>query len=338
MAQRDLVVIGASAGGVGALQGLVRALPGDFPAAILIVMHLSPHSAGLLPEILSQSGSLPASNGRRGDPIENGHIYVAPPNRHLLAGANHRIQIGYGPKENRFRLAVDPLFRSAALNYDARTIGIILSDGLDDGTAGLCAIKQAGGLAIVQDPAEAEDSSMPRSALNHVATDYCLTAHEIGAMLPHLVVEAPAGEKQLMSDETRLEVDLAADERNHADIRKLGEPSTYTCPSCHGSLTRVRDATPTRFRCHTGHAFTAVSLEDELQDKVESAAWGAVRTLQEHAMLLREMTARPGICNQEASNYSARAEQALKRAQVLREAVAIEGESEETASTSAQRF
>ena len=330
-AQRDLVVIGASAGGVAALQKLVGALPNEFPAAILIVMHLSPHSAGLLPEILNQAGALPASNARHGEPIENGRIYVAPPNKHLLAGADRKIRIGHGPKENRFRPAVDPLFRSAALNYDSRTIGIVLSGGLDDGTAGLCAIKQAGGLAIVQDPADAEASSMPRNALNHVAIDYCLTANEIGSMLPQLVREPPAGEKRIMSDETRMEVELAADERNRADIKKLGDPTTFTCPSCHGALLRVRDAIPTRFRCHTGHAFTALSLEDELQDKVENAAWSAVRTLQEHAMLLREMSARPGITNEEASNYGERAELALKRAQLLRETIALVEESEETA-------
>ena len=244
MPQRDLVVIGASAGDIAALQKLVRALPGDFPAAILVVVHMSPHSPGLLPEILSGFGPLLASNARHGEPIENGHINVAPPNRHLLAGANRRIQIGHGPKENRFRPAVDPLFRSAAVNYGAQSIGIVLSGGLDDGTAGLCVIKQAGGLTIVQDPAEAEAPSMPRNALNHIAIDYCLAAHEIGAMLPQFVWEAPTGETLAM---------------------------------------------------------------------------------------FREMAKRPDISNQEASDYSLRAELALKRAQLLRESIAMEPESEQTA-------
>jgi two-component system, chemotaxis family, protein-glutamate methylesterase/glutaminase len=329
--QRDLVVIGASAGGIAALQKLVRALPPDFPAAILLVVHMSPHSPGLLPEIVNGFGPLPASNARHGEPIENGHIYVAPPDRHLLAGVNRTLQIGHGPKENRFRPAVDPLFRSAALNYGAQTIGIVLSGGLDDGTAGLCTIKQAGGLAIVQDPAEAQSPSMPRNALNHVAIDHCLSADGIGAMLPQLVREAPAGDICALSDETRMEVTLAADERNQADIQKLGEPSSYTCPSCHGSLFRAYNATPVRFRCHTGHAFTALTLESELQDKMENAAWNAVRTFQEQAMLFGEMATRPGISNQEASNYSLRAELALKRAQLLRESIALEPESEQTA-------
>jgi two-component system chemotaxis response regulator CheB len=292
---------------------------------------MSPHSPGLLPDILSGFGPLPARKARHGEPIEKGHIYVAPPDRHLLAGAHRTIQIGHGPKENRFRPAVDPLFRSAAVNYGAQTVGLVLSGGLDDGTAGLCAIKQAGGLAIVQDPAEAQSPSMPRSALNHVAVDHCLPADEIGAMLPQLVREAPAGRPRAMSDETRMEVALAADERNQADIQKLGEPSSYTCPSCHGSLFRVSNATPVRFRCHTGHAFTALTLENELQDKIENAAWNAVRTFQEQAMLFGEMATRPGISNQEASNYSLRAELALKRAQLLRESIALEPESEQTA-------
>ena len=329
MPQRDLVVIGASAGGIPALQRILPALPSDLPAAILIVLHLSPHSAGLLPHILGKFGSLPASNAEHGEPIRNSHIYVAPPDRHLLAAPGRKIQIGHGPKENRFRPAIDPLFRSAALNYDAQTIGIVLSGGLDDGTAGLCAIKQAGGLAIVQDPAEAEARSMPRSALTHVAIDHCLPAHEIGAMLPQLVREAPAGTRRIMSDETRLEVELAADERNRAEIGKLGEPSTYTCPTCHGSLLRVRNATPIRFRCHTGHAFTARSLEDELHDTLENTAWSAIRALQEHAMLLRELSARPGLSIQDAANFSERADLALKRAQTLRETIATEADGDE---------
>src|SRR5438105_3287466 len=215
MPQRNMVVIGASAGGITALQSLVRQLPREFPAALLIVVHISRHSIGLLPEILNRAGPLPASNARQGETIENGHIYVAPPDKHLLIGAKTRIQIGHGPKENRFRPAVDPLFRSAALIYGPEAIGIVLSGGLDDGTAGLCAIKQAGGLAVVQNPDEAEVSSMPRSALNHVAVDYCLTAHEIGVLLPQLVREA-SGEERAMSDEIRMEVELAADERNSA--------------------------------------------------------------------------------------------------------------------------
>jgi two-component system chemotaxis response regulator CheB len=202
-------------------------------------------------------------------------------------------------------------------------IGVILSGGLDDGTAGLCAIKQAGGTAIVQDPGDAETPSMPRSALRHVNVDYCLPSHKIGEMLPRLVRETPVKGAAAMPEETRLEVQLAADERHAQDVFKLGDPSQYTCPECHGSLMRVRNATPVRFRCHTGHGFTSATLEDEFREKVENAAWSAVRALQEHAMLLQEMVKQPGFSNEDIAEYLKRAELALQRAQMLRDSLAL---------------
>jgi two-component system, chemotaxis family, protein-glutamate methylesterase/glutaminase len=165
MPEREIVVVGASAGGISPLQSIVRGLPTDFPAAILIALHISRQSGGLLPDMLAGAGPLPASNARHNEEIRAGNIYVAPPDRHLLIGPERRIYLGHGPRENRFRPAVDPLFRSAALNEGRKSIGIVLSGGLDDGTAGPCAIKQAGGLAVVQDPADAEVSSMPRNTL-----------------------------------------------------------------------------------------------------------------------------------------------------------------------------
>src|SRR5437588_2829158 len=323
MSQRNIVVIGASAGGIAALQTIVRQLPEHFPAAIFIVLHLSRDSSGLLPDILSRTGPLPASNARNGEEIQPGHIYVAPPDRHLLIGDRKHIQIGHGPKENRFRPAVDPLFRSAAVTYGPEVIGIVLSGGLDDGTAGLCTIKQAGGLAVVQDPGDAEVPSMPRSALRHVAIDYCLPVAEIGEILPQLLRETPAGGTLPMPDETRLEVELAPDERNRQDVFRLGDPSAYTCPECSGSLMRVRDASPVRFRCHTGHAYTSIALEDELREKIENATWSAVRALQEHAMLLQELTKQTAFSDEETAEYGARSELALKRAQLLRDALAL---------------
>lgn len=322
MPEREIVVVGASAGGISALQSLVRGLPADFPGAILVVLHLSRESGGLLPQILASAGPLPASNARHREDIRTGHIYVAPPDRHLLVGPERRIYLGHGPKENRFRPAVDPLFRSAALNEGRKVIGIVLSGGLDDGTAGLCAVKQGGGLTVVQDPFDAEVPSMPRSALQHVAADYCMSAEKIGETLPVLLRETPTREMLQVSGDTRLEVELAADQRNQTDVAKMGQPSPYTCPSCAGSLMRIGGTYPVRFRCHTGHAFTAMSLDDEQRDKVENASWAAIRALQEYALLLQEMIRQPGFTNQEITDYSERAHQALKRAQLLREALA----------------
>jgi two-component system chemotaxis response regulator CheB len=325
MPQRNIVVIGASAGGVTALQRLVGRLPADLPASLFIVLHLSPESGALLPEILTRAGPLPAVNARHDDEIRTGCIYVAPPDRHLLLLQPGRVSVGYGPKENRFRPAVDPLFRSAALTYGPRVIAIVLTGGLDDGTAGLCAVKQAGGMAIVQNPEEAEISSMPLNALRHVAADHVLTLDRIASLLPRLVREPapppPAGSID-MADEIRIEVAVAADERLPADITKLGRPSVFTCPECHGSLLRMMDGPQVRYRCHTGHAFTALSLEEELRENVEDVTWGAVRALQEHAMLLSGMAEEPGVTREESGTYREQADDARRRAALVRDSLA----------------
>jgi two-component system chemotaxis response regulator CheB len=328
MPRRDIYVVGASVGGVVALQRLVSGLPSDFPGSVFVVLHMSPHSMGILPDILARAGPLPAGNAQHGEKIEPGRIYVAPPDRHLLLVQAGRMQLGHGPKENGFRPAVDPLFRSAAFTYGLRATGIVLTGGLDDGTAGLWAIKQAGGLAIVQDPAEAEAPSMPRSALRHVSVDYCLGIDAIAALLPKLAAEPyqvqPTAEGMLaMSKDVAIEVRVAADERNReGGIIDLGTPSLFTCPECHGSLLEVRDAVPPRFRCHTGHAFTAVSLEAELSGNIEMTAWNTVRALEEHAMLLNEMAGQPDPSDEEGVRLRAKAERALKQAARVRQALA----------------
>src|SRR5262245_31399196 len=329
MPVRDIFVVGASAGGVAALQRLVGGLPEDFPGSLFVVLHMSPESPGSVPDILARAGRLPATNARNGEKIIPGRIYVAPPDRHLVVEAPGDIRLGHGPKENRFRPAVDPLFRSAALAYGPRATGIVLTGGLDDGTAGLCAVKQAGGTAIVQDPKEAEVPSMPASAMRHVAVDHCLGIDAIAALLPRLAAEPVETRERIaevrsMSKDVAIEVQVAADERRRESaIRRLGDPSLFTCPECHGSLLQMRNATPSRFRCHTGHAFTAVSLEAELNERIEAAAWNTIRSLEEHAMLLNHMADNSDNASaREGARLRAKAERALKRAALIREAVA----------------
>src|SRR5262245_8597167 len=329
MPQRDIFVIGASAGGVAALQQLVSGLPNDFPGSLFVVRHMSPNSPGSVPDILARAGPLPAANARHGETIAAGHIYVAPPDRHLLFASLGRIQLGHGPRENRFRPAVDPLFRSAAVTYGPRATGLVLTGGLDDGPAGLSAVKQAGGLAIVQDPREAEVPSMPQSAMRHVDADHCLGIDAIAALLPRLAREPTetsgrVAEIRSMSKDIALEVQVAADERKRETaIRGLGDPSLFTCPECHGSLLQMRDATPPRFRCHTGHAFTAASLEAELNERIEASAWNAIRSLEEHAMLLNHMAQNSDAVSADESAWlRAKAERALQRAALVREVVA----------------
>jgi two-component system, chemotaxis family, protein-glutamate methylesterase/glutaminase len=197
----NIIVIGASAGGVEALSTLVRALPAGLPAAVFVVLHIPAQSPSLLPSILSRAGQLPAIQPTDGMAISPGCIYVAPPDHHMLLERGY-IRIVRGPRENRHRPAIDPLFRSAARSYGARVTGVILTGTLDDGTAGLLAVKQRGGIAIVQDPKEALYTSMPRSALDHVAVDYCASLGEIATRLVELA-HAPYQRTGQRSGQTR---------------------------------------------------------------------------------------------------------------------------------------
>jgi two-component system chemotaxis response regulator CheB len=183
--KRDIVVIGASAGGIEALTTLTRTLPSDLAAAVFIVLHIAPWAPSQLPQILGSNGPLPAWPARDQERIEHGNIYVAPPDYHLLL-ENNRTILWKGPKENRFRPAINPLFRSAASAYGERVTGVVLSGALDDGSAGLWWISRQGGMALVQDPDEALISDMPRSALEHVASAYVARVSEIGSLLTRL--------------------------------------------------------------------------------------------------------------------------------------------------------
>jgi two-component system, chemotaxis family, protein-glutamate methylesterase/glutaminase len=227
MPARDIIVIGTSTGGIEATKVLVGALPRGLKASLFIVLHIGADGLGLLPEILEQAGCLPASNAKNGEVFEPGHIYVAPPDHHLLLEQPCHLRVARGPKENRFRPAVDPLFRSAAYAFGPRVIGVILTGGLDDGTAGLRSIKARGGTAIVQDPSEALAPSMPLSALRRVAVDYSMRLEEIAPLLVKLS-RVPVEEKRAipLSKQMETEVNIAK-EANAVDsgIMDWGEPS-----------------------------------------------------------------------------------------------------------------
>jgi two-component system, chemotaxis family, protein-glutamate methylesterase/glutaminase len=288
---RDIVVIGASAGGIDAVSTIVRGLPANLQAAIFVVLHTSPQSPGYLADILDRAGSLPAKYPSHGEVFYNGMIYVAPPDHHLMLDAGRRVQIVRGPRENRTRPAVDPLFRSAALTFGTRVIGVVLSGGLDDGTAGLRGIKMCGGTTIVQDPDDALAPSMPASALRNVSVDYCKPAGALAALITTLVEGNAPERSQVVGSMKRLleiEVEFA---KGHAPdgITELGDPSLFTCPECHGALLKMRGEKPLRYRCHTGHAFTADSLLAELSDVTEEAIWNAVRSIQETSMLMSHL-------------------------------------------------
>jgi two-component system chemotaxis response regulator CheB len=284
------VVIGGSAGGIEALRSLIGPLPASLPAALFVVLHTHPSGPGYLPEILDRSGVLPAAHALDGEPIRQGRIYVAPPDHHVVIERDH-MRLTRGPKENRSRPSVDPLFRSAAYFHGQRVIGVVLSGMLDDGTAGLWTVKDRGGLAIVQSPDDAQCSSMPESALRHVAVDHALPASEIGMALPRLVAEA-AAEQVLAppSEKLAFETHIAMEDATvDVGILSLGELSPFACPECHGVLVQLRDGGLLRFRCHTGHAYTANNLLAVMTEAIEESIWNTMRGMQESAMLMEHL-------------------------------------------------
>jgi two-component system, chemotaxis family, protein-glutamate methylesterase/glutaminase len=322
MAKMDVAAIGASAGGIDALVELLSAFPPEYSGSLLVVVHIAPDSPGIMHKVLGRQTSLTVVTATNGELIKPRHVYVAPPDRHLLVASGGMIVLSNGPKENRFRPAVDPLFRSAALVYRNRAVGVVLSGGLDDGTAGLCAIKQAGGTALVQDPMEAEVASMPQSAITHVDVDGVFSVKALAQQLTELALtDVPLNEgSHEMPIDVEIETQVALSEKHRAaGIERLGPNTQWTCPECHGSLRRVGNGVPLRFRCHTGHAFTAASLEVELKEKIEANIWTAVRILEEHAMLLEEMVAVEKLDKRQADRLIERALDARRRAQAVRD-------------------
>jgi two-component system chemotaxis response regulator CheB len=284
--------VGASAGGVEALVQLVRTLPKDFPAPICIVLHIPPDAPSLLASILSRDSALPAVHAENMQRWENGRIYIAPPDRHLLVDADGTLRVARGPRENRHRPAVDPLFRSAAMAFGPRAIGIILSGTMDDGTAGLLTIKERGGVAIVQDPSEALYPSMPQSAIAHVNVDHVVTVGAMRELLAELLATAPSAEAVPGSRNLHLEVRMAELDADalHEEERP-GKPSPYSCPDCGGVLWVINDDEFTRFRCRVGHAFAPETMLGAQQEMLEEALWSAVKTLEETVLLSSRLAA-----------------------------------------------
>jgi len=225
---KDIIVVGASAGGIQTIRALTAALPPDLAASIFIVVHTSPEAPGLIADILNNSGNLPAVHAIDDEIIKKGRIYIAPPDHHLLLEPN-RVRVTRGPKENRFRPAVDPLFRSAAQTYGPRVIGVILTGYMDDGTAGLWTVKQLGGTAIVQDPEDALVPSMPLNAMTHVKVDYCVPLEEIPPLLVRLTTEVVEEEGAYqVPKEVEIELNIAKEQKAlDADVLQLGLPRMY---------------------------------------------------------------------------------------------------------------
>ena len=324
MPRRDIIVVGTSAGGIEALKALVGGLPRDLDASLFIVLHTAPYSPGILPEILGRAGPLPASHARDWEQISPGRIYVAPPDYHLLIERTGYTRVTQGPKENRFRPAVDPLFRSAAHAFGPRVVGVILTGWLDDGTAGLYAVKERGGTTVVQHPEDAEAPSMPLSALKRVEVNHCVPLSEIAPLLTRLV-KAPGAEEgeHPVSERMETEVKIAReDDALESGILKWGEPSLFGCPECHGVLLQLEEGSGLRFRCHTGHAYSVQSLLAEMAEKTEESVWSAVRSIEEQALLMRRLAEHVGQHEDGAAAelLLQNAQDTLRRAELVKQA------------------
>jgi two-component system, chemotaxis family, protein-glutamate methylesterase/glutaminase len=317
MARRNIIVVGASAGGSEALSKLCSTLPSDFKAAVFVVWHLGKMSEGYLPKILEKNSNLPVKNAEDDEEFKNGNIYIAPPDRHLIIQET-KIRTTKGPKENRFRPSVDPLFRSAAYYFTNRVIGIILSGTLNDGTAGLWAIKDNGGISIVQNPLEAQFSGMPEDAIKNVEVDFVLPVNEIGRLLPELIKEEVTEEDSKPAVPFSIEVEMAQEKKNGIDaMKKIGELTSYTCPECHGTLWKILEGKLLRFRCHTGHAYTAEYLLEHLEETLEDYMWNIKRGMSERINLLEQLTDKNSGHSKKQETYEKRIKDAAEKIKII---------------------
>jgi two-component system chemotaxis response regulator CheB len=289
---KHMIVLGASAGGIEALKEFVANLSPAFAAPICIVMHIPPYRSSVLDRILTRSGPLPAVQPEDGDVPEDGMIYVAPADRHLVI-VDGRLRLGTGPLENHSRPAVDTLFRSAALEYGSHAMGIILSGLLGDGTAGILAIRNRGGLTAVQDPEDAAYPDMPARVLRATNVDFSGTPAALAAFAERSIgVERPMEWRHEMDEQLRLETGIALGEDLSREAVEGLVESVYSCPDCGGVLWAIDDGEIHRYRCRTGHAYSEDSLFLRQSDNLEGALWAAVRVLSENAELTNRLMQR----------------------------------------------
>jgi two-component system chemotaxis response regulator CheB len=321
MANRDILTIGTSAGGVEALLGLARRLPADLPASVLVTIHLSRGFRSSFDELMSRAGPLPANFALDGEPLNKGHIYLAPPDRHLII-ADHRVFLGYGPRENNSRPAIDPMMRSAACCCGSRSIGVVLTGTLGDGASGLWAIGRCGGLTVVQDPSGAAFAEMPQAALQQVRPDHVVGLPDMPGLLDQLVRQ-PEGEPMPVPDNLRTEVRIARGLDVEVDLDRFGRRSTLSCPDCHGVMWEIDEGDLTRFRCHVGHAYTAELMSLALDESLRRALASAQRALEDRLSLARKLHAQAvaGGHRLLAETWADKAGEFEREMQVIREGI-----------------
>lgn len=297
-----VVVVGTSAGGLDALKKLISQLDKNFPLPLLIVRHISADATGnILLDELNKLNTVKCHHAEEGGNLKPGYLYMAPSDHHLMIGEDMKMRVTKGAQENRSRPAIDPLFRSAAVALGPGVIGILLTGYLDDGTSGMKAIKRCGGTCIVQDPKDAQYPAMPRNALNNVKIDHCLPISEMGALLYKLAVQKLRKRKPVPKDvltEAKIAERVLSD---LASVNQLGDQVPFNCPGCGGVLWKVGKDSSLRFRCHTGHAYTAAALLAEQTEKIEETMWTALRMFEERKNLLTDMAkGKKGISSKSA--------------------------------------
>ncbi len=327
MAHRDIVVIGASRGALTVLKKLVAGLAPDLDATVCIVLHIGRHHS-ILPELLSRAGPLKASHPQQGERMERGRIYVAPPDRHMVVREG-KLRLLDTAAENFARPAADPLFRSAAAEYRKRVVGVVLSGDLDDGAAGLAAIRARGGYAVVQHPDSSDAPSMPHSALAAAGADAVAGPDDLPHVLQAAVRGAETHEAHSMTDRPDLDREAQLGECLRVlpeQLDEIGERSALTCPSCNGVLWRMYDERPLRYRCHTGHAFSSLTLEEANEQSAENAIWSAIRAVHERLIFARERQrwAERAGNDVEMALEQARIDENEKLAEILRAATRVQ--------------
>jgi two-component system, chemotaxis family, protein-glutamate methylesterase/glutaminase len=323
----NIIVIGASAGGLKAISRLLGRLPADLKAAVFICVHVPPDRPSRLPEIFSKAGPLKAHHPADRESIREGCIYVAPPDNHLLVGRDS-VRVIRGPQENRYRPAIDALFRSAALAHGPRVIGVVLSGQLQDGTVGLQAVQRCGGVTVVQDPQDAEYDSMPASAMRYVEVEHCVALEALPELLLR-VIGRSTGDTGRAPAPQDIEVEslIAEQQLNTAQflekVESIGSRTTYACPLCNGSIWQIGKKDPLRFRCHVGHSFTAEFFWAEQSQNLENALWSAIRLMEEKVTFARQFAERMNANKlpEVAARYEAHAKQIDKELGVIRDII-----------------
>jgi two-component system chemotaxis response regulator CheB len=323
MGNRDIVAMGASAGGVEALMQLAAGLSRDLPASVLVTLHLSNQFRSSLDELLTGAGPLPAKFAEDREVLRKGHIYIAPPDRHLLVEGD-RVTLGIGPRENNSRPAIDPMLRSAALCCCPRTIGVVLTGTLGDGASGLWAIGQCGGITVVQDPRGAAYAEMPQNALERANPDHVVDLQRMPALLYSLAHE-PEGESRAAPEGLRLEVEIARGERENAmkELDAIGRRSVLSCPDCQGVMWEIDEGGLTRFRCHVGHTYAADLMNVALDEGLRRALASALRALEERVALARKLHshAKERGHSHLMKNWAARVREYEQEMQVVRDSI-----------------